>query len=127
MKRSRPLSALFFVVWSLIFAAPVTNAQTEWEKIVAAAKREGRVSVIGPQGIEIREALTRGFQKKYPENRVEWSKGAGFAGFRRDVPRDHVPPILVPKDDTDYPQVSSEYYVRLRTEVVAFVRSVMGR
>lgn len=366
MKRARPLLALFFVACSLIFAASVTNAQTEWEKIVAAAKREGRVGVIGPQGIEIREALTRGFQKKYPEIQVEfsgmqgvqiapkllielragknttdivvtgtttilealipesavvpvhpflvganacdesawrggkfqfadnagrydlvmtayvkapfiynptlvnpsefkswkdllnpkwkgkivlrdptgaggglgnatfwythkelgkeyiralfsqsptvvrddyqtlnfvgqgkyplaigqgdvqtneyigkglpirymtpeslkegtyltagngtfavirgaphpnalkvyidyllsregqleWSKGAGFASFRRDVPRDHVLGILVPKDDTEYPAVSSEYYVRLRSEVVAFVRSVMGR
>lgn len=58
---------------------------------------------------------------------MEWSKGAGFASFRRDVPRDHVLEILVPKEDTEYPPVSSEYYVRLRSEAVAFVQSVMRR
>lgn len=73
MIRPHALSALFFVVWSVIFAASVANAQTEWDKIVAAAKREGKVGVVGPQGIEIREALTRGFQKKYPEIQVDFS------------------------------------------------------
>lgn len=61
------------------------------------------------------------------EGQWEWSKGSGFASFRRDVPRDHVLEILVPKDDTEYPSVSSEFYVKLRSEVVGFVKSVTLR
>ncbi len=33
--------------------------------------------VVGPQGNETREALTLGFQKKYPEIKVEHSSAAG--------------------------------------------------
>ena len=33
--------------------------------------------VVGPQGNETRDALTVGFQKKYPEIRVEHSGSAG--------------------------------------------------
>ncbi len=53
------------------------SAQSEWNDIVAAAKREGMVVVVGPQGNETREALTLGFQKKYPEIKVEHSSAAG--------------------------------------------------
>ncbi len=49
----------------------------EWESTIAAAKREGKVVVIGPQGNETREALTEGFQRKYPEIKVEHGGIAG--------------------------------------------------
>ena len=42
-------------------------AQSQWNEIVDAAKREGSVVVVGPQGNETREALTLACQKKYPE------------------------------------------------------------
>ena len=51
-------------------AAMAQHAQT-WEQILAAAKKEGLVAVIGPQGSETRDALTLAFQKKYPDIRVE--------------------------------------------------------
>src|SRR5215510_15393024 len=57
-------------------AAMAQHAQT-WEQILAAAKKEGIVSVIGPQGSETRDALTLAFQKKYPEIRVELQGMAG--------------------------------------------------
>ena len=70
-----------FIAWVVVTLSVfgfVTMAwQAEWAEIVAAAKREGSVVVVGPQGNETREALTAGFQKKYPEIRMEHSSAAG--------------------------------------------------
>src|SRR5438309_878851 len=46
-------------------------ASGAWNDVVAAAKKEGKVSVIGPQGNEIRDTLTQGFQKAYPGIEVD--------------------------------------------------------
>ncbi|HLB28560.1 MAG TPA: extracellular solute-binding protein [Dehalococcoidia bacterium] len=40
-------------------------AEQEWEKVLAAAKQEGKVAVAGPTGATSREALTTPFEKKY--------------------------------------------------------------
>ena len=72
----RILIALVVVTLS-VFGFVTMAWQAEWAEIVAAAKREGSVVVVGPQGNETREALTVGFQKKYPEIRVEHSSAAG--------------------------------------------------
>ena len=62
-----------------LFAGSAARAQTtqSWEQIIAAAKKEGMVSVIGPQGSETRDALSLAFQKKYPEIRVDLQSMAG--------------------------------------------------
>jgi len=39
--------------------------EQEWERVLAAAKREGKVAVIGPPGADVRRALTEPFQRKY--------------------------------------------------------------
>ncbi|MBI2756862.1 MAG: extracellular solute-binding protein [Chloroflexi bacterium] len=57
-------------------AAPGLSA-AEWDQIVAAAKKEGKVSVIGPQGADSRDALAAGFSKKYPEIQVDFNGLAG--------------------------------------------------
>ncbi len=44
--------------------APVAAAD-EWDKVLAAAKKEGTVSVIGPVGSDRRDTLTLAFEKKY--------------------------------------------------------------
>lgn len=61
------------------------------------------------------------------EGQLEWSKAAGFASLRRDVPRDHVLQLLVPKEGVEYSDMSSEPYVKLRDEVVAFIRPLLRR
>jgi len=71
-----------FIVLAVIAFVPLSfirlsGAQSQWNEIVEAAKREGTVVVVGPQGNETREALTLGFQKKYPEIKVEHSSAAG--------------------------------------------------
>jgi len=62
-----------------------------------------------------------------PEGQLEWSKAAGFASLRRDVARDHVQDILVPKDGMPYPDISNEKYVRLREEIVEFIKTIIPR
>jgi iron(III) transport system substrate-binding protein len=60
-------------------AAPDTAAAAtaEWERIVAAAKQEGKIVVMGPIGTETRDGLTLGFQRKYPEIAVEYISSSG--------------------------------------------------
>ncbi len=58
-------------------AALAVESPQSWEQILAAAKKEGVVSIIGPQGSEVRDALTLAFQKKYPDIRVELQSLAG--------------------------------------------------
>jgi iron(III) transport system substrate-binding protein len=62
-----------------------------------------------------------------PEGQLEWSKATRFASLRRDVPKDHVLDILVPKEGMPYPDISQERYVHLREEVVQFIKTVMPR
>src|SRR5262245_4095212 len=53
----------------LLVALSAASAQIcfgqEWEKILAAAKKEGKVAVIGPVGADRRDVLVEPFQKKY--------------------------------------------------------------
>jgi iron(III) transport system substrate-binding protein len=58
-------------------AAPKPVSAAEWDQIVAAAKREGKIVVNGPAGVEAREALVAEFNKKYPEIEVDFSGASG--------------------------------------------------
>jgi len=51
----------------------------EWEKILAAGKKEGKVAMIGPVGADRRDVLVDPFQKKYGIT-VEYlaDRGAGI-------------------------------------------------
>ncbi|MBI2756838.1 MAG: extracellular solute-binding protein [Chloroflexi bacterium] len=53
------------------------GAADDWNAVVGAAKREGKLSVIGPQGTDVRDSLVNGFQKLYPEIKVEVQGLAG--------------------------------------------------
>ena len=59
-------------IWVWLLMAPLTGAvfaaaagQEDWEGILQAAKKEGKVSMIGPVGADRRDALTIAFEKKY--------------------------------------------------------------
>jgi iron(III) transport system substrate-binding protein len=62
-----------------------------------------------------------------PEGQLEWSRAARFASLRRDVPRDHVLDILVPKENMTYRDISMRRYVDLREEIIQFIKSVLTR
>jgi iron(III) transport system substrate-binding protein len=62
-------------------AASAPSSDPDWNKIVAAAKKEAKIVIIGPSGSDVRDAYTIGFQKKYPEIEVDFSgmRGAEVA------------------------------------------------
>ena len=69
-----------FLILSLIeasFAQNKPQSKQTWEQMLAAAKKEGRVVVWGPPGEVIREALTQGFKKAFPDIAVEYSGARG--------------------------------------------------
>src|SRR4051794_34250059 len=53
-------------------AGGAAAAAPSWDSTVAAAKREGRLSIMGPQGNETRDALTLGFQQQYPDIQIDY-------------------------------------------------------
>jgi iron(III) transport system substrate-binding protein len=59
-------------------APPASQPQPDaWEQTIAAAKREGKLVVLGPVGADARDSFTVGFQQLYPEIRVEFSGASG--------------------------------------------------
>jgi iron(III) transport system substrate-binding protein len=80
------VAALTFVL-ALILFSPETpaqgNWQAEWEKIVAAAEKEGQLNIGGPPGDTYRLALMEVFQKKYPKIKIEWDGAEGRAKIPR--------------------------------------------
>jgi iron(III) transport system substrate-binding protein len=61
------------------------------------------------------------------EGQHAWSKATGLTSRRRDVPNDHIPDVLVPKEGVTYLADYKEPFVVLRDEVVGFVNSVLPR
>jgi iron(III) transport system substrate-binding protein len=61
------------------------------------------------------------------EGQVTWSKASGLASLRRDVPRDHIPEILLPQEGVSYQETYREKYVLMRREIVDFINSVLQR
>jgi iron(III) transport system substrate-binding protein len=57
--------------------------QAEWEQVLAAAKREGTVTIAGNQVATYREALLE-FEKAYPEIRVEYAS-LSFGAYENRV------------------------------------------
>jgi len=66
MKWSVRIASFLVIFFGFTALTPrVVTAQDEWEKVLAAAKKEGRVGVMGPLGTNTRDALTQPFMKKY--------------------------------------------------------------
>ena len=64
------------IVTDAVFAAE-SSAQAEWERTVAAAKKEGKLSLYLYQGDGELESVAQTFQKKYPEVAVTTVTGRG--------------------------------------------------
>ncbi len=56
---------LIVAVMVVVGYVPMAAAEDSWEKVLAAAKKEGTVSVIGPATSKLRDTLTLAFEKKY--------------------------------------------------------------
>jgi len=76
MMRSRlgRLTVLALIVLIGATRAECQEWKTKWDKVLADAKKEGKVAVAGPPGTAYRDVM-RGFEKKYPEISLE------FQGF----------------------------------------------
>src|SRR5687767_15065550 len=67
------------LVFAFLFVsanAQADDTKTKWDALVAAAKKEGKVVVIGPPDATVRKALPDAFQKKYGIQ-VEYIGGRG--------------------------------------------------
>jgi iron(III) transport system substrate-binding protein len=82
------VTSILFVAVLILLTLFVTNAQLalaqsdsawqkKWDTALAQAKKEGKVVVLGPPGDGIREAITQGFTKAFPEVTIEFSGGRG--------------------------------------------------
>jgi len=69
----------------IVFGSQSAMAFLDWETVVAEAKKEGQVVVAqgGGSGTELRRLMTQGFQKEYPEIKVDLT----VAGGRSIAPR----------------------------------------
>ena len=66
------------VVWVAGGSVQLGCAQ-EWEKVLEAAKKEGKVSLIGPVGGDRRDVLGEPFKKKYGIAVEYWGdRGSGI-------------------------------------------------
>ncbi|MDP2602609.1 MAG: extracellular solute-binding protein [Deltaproteobacteria bacterium] len=79
-QKAMRLFAYFLLLLTVLRPAMKAEAQSawqkEWETTLAAAEREGEVSIAGPPGDAFREALV-GFTKQYPKIKVELLGGRG--------------------------------------------------
>jgi len=57
--------------------AAASGWQARWNQALAAAEKEGKVTVNGPPGDPVRKSLTAGFEKAYPGITLDWSGGRG--------------------------------------------------
>jgi iron(III) transport system substrate-binding protein len=71
---NRKSAVVVLLLWAVVLSAAVAHAgeaapwQTEWEKILAAAKKEGEISFYGSEGYD---KVFEVFQKKYPDIKVK--------------------------------------------------------
>jgi iron(III) transport system substrate-binding protein len=69
-----------------VYAQPVPGKESsEWEKIVEAAKKEGRVVAAIPTSAELRKELESGFQAKFPSIELEVSVSRGASNTNKIV------------------------------------------
>lgn len=55
----------------------VDTAAAEWEQVIAAAKKEGKIALVATAGADRQKSMTEGFLKKYPEIQIDY---LGLAG-----------------------------------------------
>jgi iron(III) transport system substrate-binding protein len=56
-------------------AAGQAPPRASWEEAVAAAQGEGKIVIHASAGVDLAQALTAGFQQRYPAVRVEYNGG----------------------------------------------------
>jgi iron(III) transport system substrate-binding protein len=103
-------------------AEPKPNWQSEWEKTVQAAKKEGKLSLYVYQGEGQLGALTQLFQKKYPEINVVTTPGRGNTLAPRVMAERRAGKYLV---DVYIAGVTTAYEVFYRGKLLDSVRAAL--
>jgi ABC-type Fe3+ transport system substrate-binding protein len=89
MRQSKKMFALSLIALLLrcagVGAQPAQSKSSEWEKIVEAAKKEGRVVAAIPTSAELRKELEGGFQAKFPGIGLEVSVSRGASNTNKIV------------------------------------------
>ncbi|MBM4259816.1 MAG: extracellular solute-binding protein [Deltaproteobacteria bacterium] len=76
---------LFLSISTLqVSAAAAPSWQAEWEKTLAAAEKEGQVTVYGPPGINYQDAIGS-FQNSFPKIKLVYVAGSGTVNAQRLV------------------------------------------
>ncbi len=71
------LLTLFMAIAQLAWAQSDSGWKQKWDTALAQAKKEGKVVVLGPPGDRIRDAITQGFAKAFPDISLEFSGARG--------------------------------------------------
>jgi len=82
------IATLTYILIAALLPAPPGFSQTknpEWEKVVEAAKKEGRVVVSIPTSAELRKEFESGFQKAFPGIELELSVARGASNINKIV------------------------------------------
>jgi iron(III) transport system substrate-binding protein len=91
--RAAIAAALSVGLAASLYAARVESlSEREWNRMVAAAKTEGRVVVAGPPGVQWRQAAMA-FEAAYPDVKLEFLGGGG---------RDHLPRLMAERRGGQY-------------------------
>ncbi len=90
-KKTKMIPALFsLIVFAALLLAALSGMaiaapawQEEWERVLRAAKSEGKLAMIGPLGADRRDALTEAFQSRRQKTGagVHWSLSIRAANF----------------------------------------------
>lgn len=81
----RALVASFMPIFFLASSALSQSKNPEWDKVVEAAKKEGRVVVSIPTSAELRKEFEAGFQKAFPGIELELSVARGASNINKIV------------------------------------------
>ena len=80
------IATLAYLLIAALLLAPPGFSQTknpEWDKVVEAAKKEGRVVVSIPTSAELRKEFESGFQKAYPGIELELNVARGASNINK--------------------------------------------
>ena len=74
--------------WLLVCSGSANRAvrprvKSEWDKVVEAAKKEGKVVVSIPTSAELRKEFESGFQKAYPGIELELNVARGASNINK--------------------------------------------
>ena len=78
------LLSLAVAAGAMAASAPKADWQAEWEKTIAAAEKDGQVTIYGPPGITYQNAITT-FQDSFPKIKLVYVPGSGTNNAQRLV------------------------------------------